>query len=87
MADSVKKLFEDIIKPVFQFDFELKDQEVSVVKSLIEKKHCVCLFSNWFRKCICFLLTPLIFDIDSNKRHVSIVISPLKSLIIDQYLA
>ena len=85
MADSVKKLFEDKIKPVFRFDFELKDEQVSVVKSLIQKKHCVGVFPTGFGKSICFLLPPLILDIDSNKRHVSIVISPLKSLMIDQY--
>ena len=85
MADSVKKLFEDKIKPVFRFDFELKDEQVSVVKSLIQKKHCVGVFPTGFGKSICFLLPPLILDIDSNKRHVSIVISLLKSLMIDQY--
>ena len=58
MADSVKKLFVDIIKPVFRFDFELKYQQVSVVKSLIEKKHCVCVFPTGFGKSICFLLPP-----------------------------
>ena len=76
MAEFVKKLFENKSTWFFQFNFYLKDQLVSVVK------HFVGVFPTGIG---IVNVRNLILDIDSNTRHVSIVISPLKSLMIDQY--
>lgn len=83
-AFNVKKIFEEV-RPLYNFEFELKDEQISVIESILEKKHTVGVFPTGFGKSVCFLLPPLILDQQkSDVRHVCIVISPLKSLMIDQ---
>lgn len=84
MAESIKTIFEKKIKPSFNFEFDLKDQQGCVVNTILEKKHCVGVFPTGFGKSICFLLPPLILDLDSNIKHIRIVISLLKSLMLNQ---
>jgi ATP-dependent DNA helicase RecQ len=64
----------------------MKDLQASVVNSVLEEKHCVGVFPTGYGKSLCFLLPPLILDLDceDNFKHISIVISPLKSLMLDQ---
>lgn len=83
-AFNVKKIFEEV-RPLYNFEFELKDEQISVIESILEKKaYCGCFPYRVWQKCM-FLLPPLILDQQkSDVRHVCIVISPLKSLMIDQ---
>jgi hypothetical protein len=60
MAGSIKPLFEMKIRPRFQFNFELKDLQASMVNSVLEKKHCVGVFPTEYGKSM-FLVTPLNF--------------------------
>ena len=71
MADSVKKLFEDKSNRFFQFNFECLLWNTLWAFFQLDSEKVNVIY--------------LILDIDSNTRHVSIVISPLKSLMIDQY--
>lgn len=38
MAESIKTIFEKKIKPSFNFEFDLKDQQGCVVNTILEKK-------------------------------------------------
>ena len=82
---NVKKVFDDKIKPRYNFDFDLKNEQISVIESVLEKNHTVGVFPTGFGKSICFLLPPLILDQKQPElRHICLVISPLKSLMLDQ---
>lgn len=83
MAESIKTIFEKKIKPNFNFEFDLKDQQGCVVNTILEKKHCGC-FSDRVWKKYMFSLAPLILDLDSNIKHICVVISLLKSLMLNQ---
>lgn len=81
----VRKIFTEQIQQHHKFSFELRDEQVSVIESVLQKKHTVGVFPTGFGKSICFLLPPLILDtLQQSKRHICIVISPLKSLMLDQ---
>lgn len=83
-ALNVKKIFEEV-RPLYNFEFDLKDEQISVIESILEKKHTVGVFPTGFGKSVCFLLPPLILDQQkSDVRHVCIVIPPLKSLMVNQ---
>ena len=82
---NVKKVFDDKIEPRYNFDFDLKNEQISVIESVLEKNHTVGVFPKGFGKSICFLLPPLILDQKQPElRHICLVISPLKSLMLDQ---
>ena len=59
---NVKKVFDDKIKPRYNFDFDLKNEQISVIESVLEKNHTVGVFPTGFGKSKCFLLPPLILD-------------------------
>lgn len=81
----VRKIFTEQIQQHHNFSFELRDEQVSVIKTVLQKKHTVGVFFTGFGKSICFLLPPLILDtLQQSKRHICIVISYLKSFMLDQ---
>lgn len=81
----VRKIFTEQIQQHHKFSFELRDEQVSVIESVLQKKPTVGVFPTGFGKSICFLLPPLILDtLQQFKRHICVVISPLKSLMLDQ---
>lgn len=85
MAVSIRQIFDERIKHRFHFEFDLKEEQISVIENVLQKKHTVGVFPTGFGKSICFVLPPLILDVqDSSVRHICIVISPLKSLMLDQ---
>ncbi|XP_062589152.1 probable ATP-dependent DNA helicase RecQ [Saccostrea cucullata] len=82
---NVTEIFNNEIKEQFHFNFELKDEQVRVVDSIPQHNHTVGVFPTGFGKSICYLLPPLIFDrLDNKVQHTCIVVSPLKSLMLDQ---
>lgn len=52
-AFNVKKIFEKV-RPLNNFEFELKDEQISVIESILEKKHTVGVFPTGFGKSVCF---------------------------------
>lgn len=71
----VRKIFTEQIQQHHKFSFELRDEQVSVIESVLQKKHTVGVFPTGFGKSICFLLPPLILDtLQQSKRHICIVI-------------
>ena len=43
---NVKKVIDDKIKPHYNFDFEMKNEQISVIESVLEKKSYGRCFSN-----------------------------------------
>ena len=81
---NVNDVYENRIKCKFHFNFELKDEQVEVVESILRGNHTVGVFPTGFGKSVCYLLPPLILDEIEKSHHICIVISPLKSLMLDQ---
>lgn len=81
----VRKIFTEQIQQHHKFSFELRDKQISVIESVLQKKHTVGVFPTGFGKSICFLLPPWILDtLQQSKRHICIVKSSLKSRMLDQ---
>lgn len=55
-ALNVKKIFEEV-RPLYNFEFDLKDEQISVIESILEKKHTVqgCFPCRVWQKCMFFI--------------------------------
>jgi len=79
-AESVRIKFNEI-KCNYNIDFELKEEQISVAVSALRNRNVVCLLPTGFGKTMCMVL-PVILQKDRNP--ITLVISPLSSLIDDQ---
>jgi len=79
-AESVRIKFNEI-KCNYNIDFELKEEQISVAVSALRNRNVVCLLPTGFGKTMCMVL-PVILQMDRNP--ITLVISPLSSLIDDQ---
>lgn len=79
-AESVRTKFNEI-KCNYNIDFELKEEQISVAVSALRNRNVVCLLPTGFGKTMCMVL-PVILQMDRNP--ITLVISPLSSLIDDQ---
>ena len=50
----------------------------------MERKNSIGIFPTGYGKSVCFQMVPLIHDAIYGRKHIGLVISPLKSLMIDQ---
>lgn len=68
-------------KQILGFDFDLKEEQNEAICAFMEKRDVVCLLPTGFGKSVIFQLMPFVVDDDS---AVSIIISPLNSIMKDQ---
>ena len=54
-----------------------------MITNVMERKNSIGNFSYWIWE-KCFQMVPLIHDASYDRKHIGLVISPLKSLMIDQ---
>ena len=67
---NVNDVYENRIKGKFHFNFELKDEQVEVVESILRGNHTVGVFPTGFGKSVCYLLPPLILDEIEKSHHI-----------------
>ncbi|CAG2236210.1 recQ [Mytilus edulis] len=79
-AESVRTNFNEI-KSSYNINFELKEEQIEVAVAALQKRNVVCLLPTGFGKTMCMVL-PVILQMDKNP--ITLVISPLSSLIDDQ---
>ncbi|XP_062593621.1 probable ATP-dependent DNA helicase RecQ [Saccostrea cucullata] len=73
------------LKQVYKFQFTLKDEQMSVLLGTMNKRNTFALLPTGYGKSMCFTLPPLLLDeLDWTIQHISVVVSPLKSLMADQ---
>ncbi|KAH3730089.1 hypothetical protein DPMN_056068 [Dreissena polymorpha] len=75
----------EFLKGEFKFTFnDLKDKQISVIASIVNKVDCMAIFPTGFGKSACNILPPLMMK-NMHKRHFyGIVVSSLRSLMNDQ---
>ena len=68
-------------KEKYDLPFVLKSEQSQVLQSLINMKNTCAVLPTGFGKSLCFMLYPLLLDeLYPKKKHVALVILPLKSL-------
>ena len=51
----------------------------------MERQNLIGIFPTGYGKSVCFQMLPLIHDAIYDRKHIGLVISPVKSLMIDQF--
>ena len=76
------------VKDLYDFPYELKEQQLASLVSLFSRQNCITVLPTGFGKSDIFALFPLLlnFMVPDKDRHKALVIrpSPLRSLIADQ---
>jgi ATP-dependent DNA helicase RecQ len=62
--------------------FDLKEK--CLITNIMERKNSIGIFPTGYGKSVCFQIVPLIHDAIYGGKHIGLVISTLKSLMIDQ---
>ena len=78
----VNSFFETKIKN--RFGIGLKKEQCKLISQISNGKNSIGIFPTGFGKSVCFYLLPLLFNEIKGDGHICLVISPLKSLMIDQ---
>ena len=68
----------DGILKKYGFHFELKKEQREVIANILSKMHTVGILPTGYGKSMCYVLPPLLID------GISLVISPLRSLMMTQ---
>jgi superfamily II DNA helicase RecQ len=81
---NVQDLYQQV-RLKYNFNFDLKPEQGDAIKCILRKKHVFAILPTGFGKSLCFVLPPLMLDVmHPETQHISIIISPLKSLMRDQ---
>ena len=80
----VETIYQDKLKGKYKFMFDLKEKQKCLITNIMERKNSIGNFPTGYRKNVCFQMVPLIHDAIYGGEHIGLVISPLKSLMIDQ---
>ena len=73
------------VKRKYALPFDLKDKQLEIMKGIINGVDVIGVLSTGYGKSLCYVLPPLLLDeADVNQKHTAIVISPLKTLMLDQ---
>jgi superfamily II DNA helicase RecQ len=78
----VNSFFETKIKD--RFGFGLKKEQCKLISQILNGKNSLGIFPTGFGKSVSFYLLPLLFNEIKGDGYICLVISPLKSLMIDQ---
>ena len=80
----IKDSYADCITNKYQFMYALKDEQIQALYTVLNKKHCLSVLPTGYGKSDIFVLAPLLLDcLDKQKKHHSLVIVPLESLMLD----
>ena len=80
----VETICKDKLKGKYKFMFDLKEKQKCLITNIMERKNSIGIFPTGYGKSVCFQMVPLIHDAIYGGKHIGLVLSPLKSLIIDQ---
>jgi ATP-dependent DNA helicase RecQ len=80
----VETIYKDKLKGKYQFMFDLKEKRKCLITNLMERKNSIGIFPTGYGKSVCFQMVHLIHDAIYGGKHIGLVISLLKSLMIDQ---
>ena len=64
--------------------FDLKEKQKCLITNVMERKNSIGIFPTGYGKSVCFQMVPLIHDAIYGGKHIGLVISSLKSLMIYQ---
>ena len=78
----VETIYKDKLMGKYKFMFDLKEK--CLITNIMERKNSIGIFPTGYGKSVCFQMVPLILDAIYGGKHIGLVISPLKSLMIDQ---
>ncbi|XP_077866452.1 ATP-dependent DNA helicase RecQ-like [Saccoglossus kowalevskii] len=69
----------------YGFEYQLKPQQTRIINSVVEKQNIIGILPTGFGKSDTFIIPPLLLDqMYPLKKHISLVISPLRSLMFNQ---
>ncbi|XP_070562390.1 ATP-dependent DNA helicase RecQ-like [Ptychodera flava] len=79
----------DLLKKVhtkFNFPYEFKPEQVSIIKNIVDGNHTCGILPTGYGKSDCFVVPQLVLDEmkPELRPHIGLVVSPLRSLMIDQ---
>ena len=80
----VETIYKDKLKGKYKFMFDLKEKQKCLITNIMERKNSIGIFPTGYGKSVCFQMVPLIHDEIYGGKHIGLVISPLRSLMIDQ---
>jgi superfamily II DNA helicase RecQ len=83
-SSNVHSIFNLKIKNKFGFEFNLKEEQAKIISAILNGSNVVGNFPTGFGKSMCLYLIPLLFDEIGDKNNICLIISPLKSLMMDQ---
>ena len=78
-VESINKIYSEDLKDQFSFTFSLKKEQLDILSYILNGKDTFGILPTGYGKSMCFILPPLIVP---NK--ISLVISPLRGLMISQ---
>ena len=78
----VETIYKDKLMGKYKFMFDLKEK--CLITNIMERKNSIGIFPTGYGKSVCFQMVPLIHDAIYGGKRIGLVISPLKSLMIDQ---
>ena len=78
----VNSFFESNLKD--RFGFGLKEEQSKLISQILQRKNSLGIVPTEYGKSVCFYLLPLLFNEIKGDGYICLVISPLRSLMIDQ---
>ncbi|CAC5398329.1 recQ [Mytilus coruscus] len=77
------RYIDDVMKELG--NLQLKEEQKTVIESILKKQDTLAVLPTGYGKSMCYIVPPLILNKeDFTKKHTSLVISPLKTLMKDQ---
>ncbi|XP_077996733.1 ATP-dependent DNA helicase RecQ-like [Glandiceps talaboti] len=75
-----------IVKEKYNFQYDFKDQQQEIFSAILNKQHVTGILPTGYGKSDCFTIPQLLMDeiYPDEKPHLGLVISPLRSLMINQ---
>lgn len=70
-----------------KFGFNLKKEQSELISKILNGKNTLGIFPTGFGKSLCFYVLPKLFDEIREEGNICLVLSPLRSLMIDQVVA
>jgi superfamily II DNA helicase RecQ len=80
----VETIYKYKLKGKYKFMFDLKEKQKCLITNVMERKNSIGNFPTGYGKSVCFQMVPLIHDAIYGGKHIGLVISSLKSLMIYQ---